>query len=75
LFGTALVPFVYISVNYWRTIHPTTNVLFTLQPEMANPFRSAVVSFLLFFTALLIVRIRLEASRAVLEEAYASLED
>ena len=75
LFGTANVAFIYVSVNYWRTIHPTTNVLFTLQPEMANPFRWAVVSFLLFFTALLIVRIRLEASRAVLEEAYASLED
>jgi len=75
VFGTALVPFVYVSVNYWRTIHPNTNVLRTLQPEMAEPFRWAILAFLMFFTALLIVRIRLEASRAVLEEAYALLED
>jgi heme exporter protein C len=75
IFGTALVPFVYISVNYWRTIHPTTNVVKTLLPEMAGPFWWSVVSFLLLFAALLIVRIRLESSRVVLEEAYAALED
>jgi heme exporter protein C len=75
VFGTALVPFVYISVNYWRTIHPTTNVVFTLPPEMSGPLRWAAMAFLLFFSALLIVRIRLESSRAVLEEAYAALED
>src|SRR5438876_8270514 len=27
VFGMALVPFVYWSVNVWRTMHPTTNVL------------------------------------------------
>ena len=75
VFGTALVPFVYISVNYWRTIHPNTNVLKSLPAEMADPFRWAIFAFLLFFTALLLVRIRLESSRAVLEEAYAALED
>jgi heme exporter protein C len=75
IFGTALVPFVYVSVNYWRTIHPQTTVVTTLQPEMAGPFWWAAASFLLFFTALLIVRIRLESSRVVLEEAYAALED
>ena len=25
LFGMANVPFIYISVNYWRTIHPATS--------------------------------------------------
>jgi heme exporter protein C len=27
LFGVANVGFIYISVNYWRTIHPATSVL------------------------------------------------
>jgi heme exporter protein C len=75
VFGTALVPFVYVSVNYWRTIHPSTNVVRTLPPEMAAPFAWSVFTFLFFFVALLIVRIRLESSRAVLEEAYVALED
>ena len=75
VFGTALVPFVYVSVNYWRTIHPTTDVVRTLIPEMAEPFRWAIYSFLILFVALLIVRIRLEASRAALEEAYVALDD
>jgi heme exporter protein C len=75
VFGTALVPFVYVSVNYWRTIHPSTNVVKTLPPDMAAPFRWAIVSFLAFFIALLITRVRLEQSRAALEEAYVALED
>lgn len=75
VFGTALVPFVYVSVNYWRTIHPNTNVVRSLPPEMALPFRWAMVAFLLLFIALLFVRIRLEAGRAALEEAYVALED
>jgi heme exporter protein C len=75
VFGTVLVPFVYVSVNYWRTIHPTTDVVMTLPPEMALPFRWAIFAFLALFTALLIVRTRLEVSRAALEEAYVALED
>ena len=75
VFGTALVPFVYVSVNYWRTVHPSTNVVRTLPPDMAAPFRWAIFSFLIFFVALLITRIRLESSRAALEEAYVALEE
>ncbi|MCK7529362.1 MAG: cytochrome c biogenesis protein CcsA [Ignavibacteriales bacterium] len=29
LFGMANVPFVYVSVNYWRTLHPKTSVVMT----------------------------------------------
>jgi heme exporter protein C len=75
VFGNALVPFVYVSVNYWRTIHPTTNVVRTLPPEMAAPFRWSIVAFVLLFGALLILRTRLETQRAALEEAYVALED
>jgi len=75
VFGMALVPFIYVSVNYWRTIHPNTNVVRSLPPEMSEPFRWAMIAFMLLFAALLIVRTRLEAGRAALEEAYVSLED
>ena len=38
LFGMAVVPFVYYAVNIWRTIHPNTNVMPSLQAGM--PARS-----------------------------------
>jgi heme exporter protein C len=38
VFGGALVPFVYWSVNMWRTVHPTTNVIPTLDASMRGPF-------------------------------------
>lgn len=75
VFGMALVPFIYVSVNYWNTIHPKTSVVTTLPREMGIPFAWSSVTFLLFFVALLIVRIQLESSRAMLEEAYVALED
>ena len=34
LFGMANVPFIYISVNYWRTIHPATSVVPTLRSHL-----------------------------------------
>jgi heme exporter protein C len=69
VFGMALVPFVYWSVELWRTVHPTTNVIRSLPPEMAWPFRWCLLAFLILYSALLIVRVRLEASRAALEDA------
>src|SRR6188474_449597 len=38
VFGAALVPFVYWSVNLWRTVHPLTSVVPTLAPAMMRPF-------------------------------------
>ena len=67
LFGMANVPFVYVSSNYWRTIHPQTTVVPTLVPAMRGPFWFSVLAFMLLCTALLIVRIRLEDQRATLE--------
>jgi heme exporter protein C len=75
LFGAVLVPFVYWSVNMWRTMHPDTNVLPTLQPEMRGPFLWSLAAFLVFYVALMFVRVRLEKSRAALEQAYLALED
>jgi ABC-type transport system involved in cytochrome c biogenesis permease subunit len=69
------VPFVYLSVHLWRTIHPTTEVIRSLPPEMRWPFLWCTAAFLLLFFALLIARTRLETARASLERAYLALED
>jgi heme exporter protein C len=75
LFGAMLVPFVYWSVNIWRTLHPTTEVTRTLPPEMAWPFRFSLLAFLLLWVTLMMVRVRLESSQAALDRAYATLDD
>lgn len=75
VFGGALVPFVYWSVNMWRTVHPTTNVLPTLDPSMRNPFYFCLLAFFLLYALLLAARTMLEAQRARLEALYLGLED
>lgn len=75
VFGMANVPFVYWSVNVWRTIHPNTNVVRSLDPEMRLPFYWCVAAFVCLYMALLLTRLRLEQSRAALEAAYAEIED
>jgi heme exporter protein C len=75
LFGAVLVPFVYISVNIWRTLHPTTNVISTLPPPMAHVFLWCLAAFFLLYAGLLFVRVRLESERAALEDAFLALED
>ena len=77
LFGMANVPFVYVSVNVWRTIHPTTNVVPTLSssaPGMFGPFVWCMVAFILLFVAMLTARVRLEEQRGRLEELHLALE-
>lgn len=74
LFGMANVPFVYISVNYWRTIHPTTNVVPTLPTSFGLPLWFSAVTFLLLFILLLRVRVRLEEQRARLDALYLSMD-
>jgi len=75
LFGAVLVPFVYWSTYVWRTMHPPPTVIPTLQPEMMWPFLWSVLAFLVFYVALMFVRVRLEQSRAALEQVYLALED
>jgi heme exporter protein C len=74
LFGMANVPFVYISVNYWRTIHPTTNVLPTLPVSMGLPVWFMAATFLLLFVLLLRMRVRLEEQRDRLDGLYLSMD-
>ena len=75
LFGAALVPFVYVSANYWNKRHPETTVVSSLPPDMAFVLRWSMLGFLLLFLGLLIVRTQLELARHRLEEAYAELDD
>lgn len=75
LFGTATVPFVYVSVNVWRTIHPQTTVVPTLVAGMRGAFWFSVLAFMTLYVALLAVRIRLEEQRAALEQLYLELDE
>jgi heme exporter protein C len=74
-FGMALVPFIYWSVNLWRTIHPKTSVVPTLPVDMGLPLLFCWIAFSLLFVALLITRIRLERGRTALEQAYLTVEE
>ena len=75
LFGMANVPFVYISVNYWRTIHPPTTVVPTLPVSMGGPFWFCLAAFLLLFVVLMQLRVRLERQRARVDALYLAVED
>jgi len=75
LFGAANVPFVYVSVNYWRTIHPATSVVPTLPVDMGTALWFCVASFLCLFVLLLRLRVHLEEQRARLDTLYLSLDE
>jgi heme exporter protein C len=75
LFGMANVPFVYISVNVWRTLHPKTSVVSSLAPGMRAPFWFCVAAFLLLYVLLLSVRFRLGEQEAEIERLYLELDE
>ena len=75
IFGAANIPFVYYSVNWWRTIHPKTSVVPTLGPGMRGTFWFCVLAFMLLMMLVLTLRVRLERQRARLDDLYLSLED
>ncbi len=78
IFAMANVPFVYLSVNIWRTIHPATSVVPQLAgsaPGMFGPFVWCAVAFLVLFTAMMAARTRLEAQRAHVERLHLALEE
>ena len=75
LFGMANVPFVYWSVNVWRTLHPKTSVIPTLQPGMRGPFWFCVTAFILLTIVILALRTELEKRRQELDALYLAVED
>jgi heme exporter protein C len=75
IFGMANVPFVYWSVNVWRTVHPKTTVVMTLQPEMGRPFLLCALAFVGLYVLMLAARVRLESRRAELDALFLATED
>jgi heme exporter protein C len=75
LFGTANVAFIYVSVNYWRTIHPPTSLVPKLPFTFGFPLWYCVTAFALLFVLLLKMRVRLEEQRATLDSLYLSMDD
>ena len=70
LFGAANVPFIYMSVNIWRTIHPKTSVVPSLPTGLPGPFWFSVAAYLLLMTLLIHLRRQLEERRAALDALY-----
>ncbi|HEY4395097.1 MAG TPA: cytochrome c biogenesis protein CcsA [Polyangia bacterium] len=75
LFAAIDVPLVYKSVDIWRTVHPRTTVVPTLDPRMRPAFWSAFALMLLVWSLLLALRLRLENARAELAELRLEVED
>jgi heme exporter protein C len=75
LFGMANVPFVYWSVNVWRTLHPKTTVVPTLPPGLRGPFWFCVAAFVLVTVLILAVRAELEKRRQELDALYLATEE
>jgi heme exporter protein C len=75
IFGMANVPFVYISVNVWRTLHPKTSVVPSLQPGMRGVFWFCAAAFAVLYALLLTLRVRVSEQEAQVERLYLELED
>jgi heme exporter protein C len=75
LFAAVDVPLVYKSVDIWRTVHPRTTVVPTLDPRMRPAFWSAFALIAVVWGLLLALRIRLERARADLEALRIDAED
>jgi heme exporter protein C len=70
LFGLVMSPFVYYAVDIWRTIHPANTVIPTLGPGMRSAFWFCAVTFLMFCSLLVAVRVRLEKLKTTLDDLY-----
>jgi heme exporter protein C len=75
LFAAVDVPLVYKSVDIWRTIHPQTTVVKTLDPGMRPAFWASFALISLVFGILLTLRMRLEKARAALADLRIEVED
>lgn len=75
LFGMATSPFIYVSVNVWRTLHPQTSVIPTLPRDMAGPFWFCWLAFFLLYGVLVTMRAQLEAQRARVEALYLAADE
>ena len=79
LFGTATAPFVYKSVDIWRTVHPKTSVVPELlkgsMPGSGLPFALSSVAFVFLAVLLMTLRVTLAERQATLEDLYLTYDD
>jgi heme exporter protein C len=68
IFGMVNVPFVYWSVNVWRTLHPKTTVVPSLPVEFGIPFWWSMTAFVALFVVLLGLRVRLAEQQDALDD-------
>jgi heme exporter protein C len=75
LFAAVDVPLVYKSVDIWRTVHPQTTVVPSLDPRMRPAFWACFALILLTWSVLLTLRLRLGRVRATLGDLELLIED
>jgi heme exporter protein C len=75
LFAAVDVPLVYKSVDIWRTVHPRTTVVPSLDPKMRPAFWTSFVLISLVWWVLLTLRTRLEEARSALAELRMEADD
>jgi MFS family permease len=75
LFAAVDVPLVYKSVDWWRTVHPQTTVVPTLDPRMRGAFWASFALVTLVWGILLALRMRLERAHAGLADVELLVED
>src|SRR5437868_6650702 len=78
IFGAATSPFVYKSVDWWRTIHPQTTVMKTLGDKWPGAWLLVLFcsfAFVFLTVLLLAARVHLEAIRSRLDDMYLAAED
>jgi heme exporter protein C len=75
LFAAIDVPLVYKSVDIWRTVHPQTTVVPSLDPRMRPAFWSSFALVLLVWSLLFMLRLRLEGARVELASLQLDAED
>ena len=66
IFAFLSVPITFMSIRWWRTIHPVLidpKSGFGLSKNMMPVFFLSLIAFTLFYVVLLIYRVRLERSR------------
>jgi len=78
LFGGATAPFVYKSVDIWRTVHPKTSVVPELlkgsMPGSGLPFALSAIGFVLLAILLMQLRVRLAKEQVHLDDLYLAYE-
>ena len=75
IFGAANVPFVYWSVNVWRTLHPKTTVIPSLPASMRPATYFCFLAFILLYLLMMQARRRLESQRALLDQIYLARDE